>query len=87
MCGGGSLFVCRVLMRSAVSILYVSRCGRRRLDMAVSASRARFGIQFLDLSCRLYFGPFCSKAISCSVNRMSVMFATLGCKVRRLEGL
>ena len=57
---GGLLFFCRVLMRSAVSILYVSRCGRERLDIAVSASRARFRIQFLGLSCRLYFGPFCS---------------------------
>jgi hypothetical protein len=29
-------------MRSAVSIQYVSRCVGGRLDMAVSASRARF---------------------------------------------
>jgi len=42
----GLLFFCREFMRSAVSILGTSRHEEGRLDMAVSASRARFRIQF-----------------------------------------
>ena len=69
-----------------VSVLYISRWEGGRLDMAVSASRARFRIQFLGLSCRLYFGPFCNRAISGSVKDMSVMFTTLGWKLLGLVG-
>jgi len=67
-----------MLIRSPVIFLYTSRsvCGRR--EMAVSASRARFSIQSLGLSCKLYLGPFCSRAISGSENDMSVMLTTLG---------
>jgi hypothetical protein len=68
-------------MRSAVSVLYTSHCEGGRLDMAVSASRARFRIQFLGLSFRFYFGPLCSRAISGSVKDMSVLFTTLGWKL------
>jgi len=53
------LFCCRVLMRSATSFLYTSRLDVGSCDMAVSASRARFCIQFCCLVCRLYLGPFC----------------------------
>ena len=48
------LFDCRVFMRSAVSFLYTSRSVRGRCAIAVSASRARFCIQFFGLLCRLY---------------------------------
>jgi len=54
------------------------RSVERRCEMAVSASRARFWIQTLGLSCGLNMGPFCSRAISGSQNDMLVMFATLG---------
>ena len=70
----GLLCFCKVLMRSAVSFLYTSRSEGGRCDMAVSASRARFWILFLGLLCRLYLGPFCSRAISGSEKVMSGMF-------------
>ena len=63
-CVGGLLFFCKVLIRSAVSFLYTSRSVGGRCDMAVSASKAKFWIQFLDLVCMLYLRPFCSKDIS-----------------------
>ena len=74
----GLLFFCRVLMRSDVSFLYTSRSVGGRCDMAVSASKAKFWIQFLDLVCMLYLGPFCSKDISCSENDVSDLLTTLG---------
>ena len=49
--------------------------------MAVSASRARFYIQFFFLACMLYLGPFCSKAISELEKEMSVLLTTLGWNV------
>ena len=75
---GGLLFLCKVLMRSAVNFLYISRsdCGSR--DMAVSASRASVWIQFFGLLCKLYLGPFCRMVISVSEKDMSVMLTTLG---------
>jgi len=36
---------------------------------------------FLGLLCRLYLGPFCSRAISGSEKGTSVMFTTLGWQV------
>ena len=60
----GLLFFFKALMRSAVSVLYTSLWKGGRLEMAVSASRARFRIQFLCLSCRFCFGPFRNRAIS-----------------------
>ena len=61
---GGLLFLCKVLMRSAVNFLYTSRsdCGSR--GMAVSASRASVWSQFFGLLCKLYLGPFCRMVIS-----------------------
>ena len=46
--------------------------------MAVSASRARFWIQFLSLECMLYFRPFWSKAVSLLLNVMLELLMTLG---------
>jgi hypothetical protein len=80
----GGLFVffsCRVVMRSATSFLCTSRLELGTCDMAVSASRARFSNQFSCLACRLYFGAFCSRDISRSVNVMSVLLTTHGWKV------
>jgi hypothetical protein len=51
-------------MPYALIFLYTSHSERGRYEMAVSASRARFWIQFLGLSCKLYLGPFSSKVIS-----------------------
>ena len=67
----------KVLIRSAVSFLYTSRSKGGRCDMAVSATRARFWIQFLCFLFMLYLGPFCSTTISGSEIDMSVMFTTL----------
>ena len=63
-------------MRSAVIFLYTSRSVERRCAIAVSAAKAKFCIQFFGLLCKLYFGPFCSRANSCSENAMSVLFMT-----------
>ena len=52
--------------------------GGGRCMMAVSASRARFRIQYVGLECKLCLGPFSSNVISCSENVMSVVFITLG---------
>ena len=49
--------------------------------MAVSASSSKFWIQSFGLSCKLYLGPFYSKAISGSEKDMSVMFTTRGWKL------
>jgi len=73
----GFLLFWRMLIRSAVIFLHTSRSVWGRREMAVSASRARFWIQSLGLSFRLYLGPFCNRAISGSENGMSVMFTTL----------
>ena len=79
-CGVALLFSRRVLMRSAVLFLYTSCSEGGRCEMAVSASRARFWIQSFGLSCKLYFGPLCSKATSGSEKDISVMFTTPGWK-------
>lgn len=55
--------------------------------IAVSASRARFCIQFLGLECKLYFRPFCSRADSLFENVMSVLFMSLEWKVCVLCGI
>ena len=73
---GGLLFASRVLMLSAVNFLYTSRSEGGRQEMAVSDSSAKFWIQFFGLSCKVYLGPFCSKAISVSEKDMSVMYTT-----------
>ena len=75
---GGFLLSWRMLILSATNFLYTSRSVWGRRVIAVSASRARFGIQSLGLSCKLYLRPFCSSVISGSENGMSVMFTTLG---------
>ena len=67
-----------MLILSATNFLYTSRSVWGRRVIAVSASRARFGIQSLGLSCKLYMGPLCSSVISGSENGMSVMFTALG---------
>ena len=74
----GLLFSCNALMRSAVNVLYTSRCDGRRRVMAVSAWRASVCSQFLGLLCKLYLGPFCRIVISGSEKGMSVMLTTLG---------
>ena len=65
-------------MRSAVSFLYTSRSEGGRCAIEISASKAKFSIQFFGLLCKLYLGPFSSRANSCSENAMSVLFMTLG---------
>jgi len=65
-------------MRSAVGFLCASLSVRGSFDIAVSASSARFCIQFHFVVYRLYFGPFCSSVISWSVNFMSVLLMVLG---------
>ena len=77
-CVGCFLLFWRMLILSAVIFLYTSHSVGGRREMAVSASSARVRIQSLGLSCKLYLGPFCSRAISGSENEMSVMFTTLG---------
>ena len=82
LCGGcGLLFRCIVCMRSATIFLYASLSPVGNCVMAVSASRAKFCIQFFFLACMLYLGPFCSKAISGLEKEMSVMLTTLGWKL------
>jgi hypothetical protein len=46
--------------------------------MAVSASRARFLIQYFSFKERLYFRPLFKSVISSSENTMSVLFMILG---------
>jgi len=60
-------------------LLFVSGILRGlRCAIAVSASKVKFCTQFFGLLCKLYLGPFCSRANSCSENAMSVLFMTLG---------
>ena len=77
-CVGGLLLFWRLLIRSAVIFLNTSHSVSGRHEMAVLALRARFWIHSLGLSCKLYLGPSCSRAISGSENDMSVMLTTLG---------
>lgn len=72
------LFFCSVFIRSVTLCLYISRSELGSFCIAVSASKARFYIQFSLLVCRLYFRPFCSKVVSHCVNEMSVLLITLG---------
>ena len=65
-------------MNSAVSFLYTLWYEGGRCAIAVSASKAKFCIQFFGLFCKLYLGPLCSRANSWSENAMSVLFITLG---------
>jgi len=65
-------------MCSTVSFLYTSLSVGGSFNIAVSASSARFCIQFLFLVCRLYFGPFSSSVISWSVNFISLLLMALG---------
>jgi len=52
-------------MYSAVSFPYTSWSEWGRSAIAVSASKAKFCIQFFGLLCKLYLGPFYSRANSC----------------------
>ena len=49
--------------------------------MAVSASRARYMIQYFSFKERLYFRPLYKSAVSSSENTMSVLFMILGEKL------
>ena len=68
----------RVAMWSATSFLYTSLSLVGSREMAVSASRARFCIQFLLFACKLYFRPFCSSVVLLLVKGMLVLLTTLG---------
>jgi hypothetical protein len=55
--------------------------------IAVSASNARFCIQFFGFECKLYFRPFWSSAVSPLEKLMFVLFMSLGWKVCGLCGV
>jgi len=64
-------------MRSATSFLYTSLSLVGSREMAVSASKARFCIQFFHFACKFYFGPFCNSLVSILVKGMLVLLMTL----------
>ena len=74
----GGFFWFSVSMRSATSFMYTSLSLVGSREMAVSASRARFGTQFFLFACTLYFRPFCNSVVSLLVKGMLVLLTTLG---------
>ena len=76
--GGCLLFCFSVVIRSAMSFLYISHWEAGSFDTAVSASSAKFSNQLWRFEGKLYLGSFCSNDISGSESGMSVLFIKRG---------